>query len=152
MIHITMSSISPYISFPNYRHIVRSNKVMKSGTYSSIEDVVRVLYELHFHARDIRNMYDTFHESSYLRHTLQTVRACILQIESACCTDKIYILENLNTPIVTERVIYIKMYDFGSGKRRRCTLATAIYTFLTLFSMTGIAICLYTIQTMITSS
>jgi hypothetical protein len=147
-----MYSISSFISFPNYRPLVRSNQVVKYGNYFSVEDIINHLYILHFHSHHIREVYTIFQESSILRDTLRTVRACIIQIQPVCCTiDKIHVLENKNPSVISERVIYIKMYDFTGGKRRRCTFTLLLYLFVIIFTILCIVICLYSIRKMISS-
>ncbi len=145
-----MSSISSFISFPNYRPLVRSNRVVKSGTYFSIEDIINQLYKSNFHSHHIREVYATFQESVSLRDTLRTVRACIIQVEPVCCTiDKIHVIENTNISVISERVIFIKMYDFAGGKRRQCPSVAMVYLFLTLITVSCICICLSSIRNMI---
>jgi hypothetical protein len=99
-------------------------------------------------------MYSGFHESNYLIETLQNVRACIIQIEPAYCNvDKTCVLENKMIPI-SERVMYIRMYDYTGGKRTKCNqIYFAFFMFiLGLFAITGIALSLYSMFDMITSS
>ncbi len=142
-----MSSILSFMSFPNYRPLVRSNQVVKSGIYFSIEDIISQLYKLNFHSHHIREVYTTFQESVALRDTLRTVRACVIQIEPVCCSiDKIHVIENKNASVLTERVIFIKMYDYTGGKRKRCTSTLMVYLCLILFSITGICICLNSLR------
>lgn len=144
-----MSSISSFISFPNYRLVVRSNQVVNYGNYSSIEDIINHLYKLNFHSHHIREVYNTFRNSISLQQTLRSVRACIIQCEHVCCTiDKIHVLENRNTSVITERVMYIKMYEYTGGKRRKCTPIMLVYLGLVLFACFGIAVCVWAIRTM----
>jgi hypothetical protein len=137
-----MSSILSFLSFPNYRPLVQSNRVVKSGTYTTIEDIIRHLCTLHFQIHSIRELYTAFQESPMLRDTLRTVRACVIQVEPVCCTiDKLHVLENKNKSVVSERVIYIQMYNFTGGHRRQCNSAFFLYVFLSVFAIVGICIC-----------
>jgi hypothetical protein len=133
-----------FLSFPNYNPTLRTNKIIRRGFYSTLEDVIRTLYNLNFLDRHIRDVYSTFHEHAYLTHSLKTVRAVIIQIEPVCCSiDKIYVLENTAVPI-SERVMYIRMHEFAGGARRRCSdiQNAALCAMLGLFAIIGLVIAL----------
>jgi hypothetical protein len=127
---------------------------MRRGFYSTVEDVIRTLYNLNFLDRHIHEVYSAFHERVYLMHTLKTVRAVIIQIEPVCCSiDKIYVLENTAVPL-SERVMYIRMHEFSGGARRRCNdiQNTAFCAILGLFAIIGLVIALKALLDMITTS
>lgn len=147
-------SFPTFLSFPNYTPTLRSSKIIRRGNYVRLEDVIRSLYELNFHDHHIREVYAAFHESGYLMHTLQSVRAVVIQIEPICCTmDKIHVLDN-SAVARSERVMYIRMHDFVGGERRRCNdiQNAALLTLLGLFAILGIILSLRSMFEMIISS
>lgn len=135
-------SFHKFLSYPNYNPTLRSNKIVFRGRYTTLEDIIRNLYRLNFQEQHIREVYSAFHESGYLIHTLQTVRAIIIQTEPVCCGfDKIHVLDNTGVPL-SERVLYIRMHDYAGGKLRRCheIQKASLYWLLGLFAITGIVI------------
>jgi hypothetical protein len=124
------------------------------GRYTTLEDIIQNLYRLNFQDQHIREVYSAFHESRYLVHTLQTVRAVIIQKEPVCCGfDKIHVLDNTAVPL-SERVLYIRMHDYAGGKLRRChdIQKVSLYVLLGLIAFTGLIISLRALFGMTTSS
>jgi hypothetical protein len=110
-----------FVSFPNYQKIMRSNKIAFRGPYISLEDIIQNLYYLNFQDKHIREVYSAFHGSVLLINVLQTIRAVIIQTEPVCSgVDKILVLDNKSSVPLSERVLYIRMYDFADGKLRKC--------------------------------
>lgn len=141
-----------FLSFPNYQSTLRLNKVVSRGHYTSLEDVIRNLYNLNFQDQHIRQVHSAFHESVCLMHTLQTVRAVIIQIEPAVCGfDKIHVLDNTSVPL-SERVLYIRMHDYVGGKLRErcfCFQPAVLFSLLVVFVIIGIIISLRSMVEMI---
>jgi hypothetical protein len=150
-----MSSFQNFISFPNYTPTLRTNKVIVRNNYARVEDVIRTLYELHYNDKHIREVYAAFHESGYLIDTLMNVRACVIQLEPICCScDKIHVLENTTLTVRSERVMYIRMYEFTGGTQRRCKdIQNAMFcVFLGLFAIVGLVVSLREIGELVISS
>ena len=148
-------SFHNFLSYPNYNPTLRSNKVVFHGRYTTLEDIIRNLYRLNFQDHHIREVYSAFHESRYLFHALQTVRAVIIQTEPICCGfDKIHVLDSTAVPL-SERVLYIRMHDYAGGNlKRRCRdiQKISLYVLLGLFAITGMVIGLRGSYEMVTSS
>lgn len=150
-----MSSFQYFISFPNYTPTLRTSNIITRSHYKRVEDVIRTLYELHYNDKHIREVYTAFHESGYLIDTLMNVRACVLQLEPICCgSDKICLLENASLTVRSERVMYIRMYEFTGGTQRRCRdIQNAMFcVFLGLFAIVGLVVSLREVGELFISS
>ena len=138
-----MTSFHNFVSFPNYKPTLRINKVISQQNYTRVEDIIRILYDLHYNDKHIREVYAAFHESGHFIDTLMNVRACVIQLEPICCGfDKICILENTTMTVRSERVMYIRMYEFTGGTKRRCNYIqnSMFCVLLGLFAIIGLAI------------
>lgn len=148
---MTTATVEQYISYPNYNTIVRSCTLMYHATYSTLEDIIRVLYGFEYNPQNIRELYAIFHESGYMMDTLKNVRAVVLQIHSDGVRDSICVLDNSeNNRRRSERVIYIKMYDFEKYTRKNNIVYAILYIVLGLFAITGIYVSLKTISLLLT--
>jgi hypothetical protein len=150
-----MTSFQDFVSFPNYKPTLRINKVIFQYNYTRVEDVIRTLYALHYNDKHIRKVYSAFHESGHLIDTLMNVRACVIQLEPICCGfDKICILENTTMTVRSERVMYIRMYEFTGGTKRRCNdIQNAMFcVLLGLFAIVGLVLSIRETIDMVISS
>ncbi len=132
------------ISFPNFRTVVRANRVVFTGAYSTLEDIISHLYKQKFLNHHILLVYNTIRESHQLLYSLQSVRSVIVQMEPECCSrHSVHVLENTGMMPRSERVMYIRMNDYSGGRRvdmAACGPHTLIWLLLGLFAVLGIAI------------
>lgn len=145
-----MSDFLHFVSFPNYKPTLHTHNISIRNYYTCLEDVIRILYELRYDDKHIREVYAAFHESGYLNDTLLNVRACIIQLKP----NKICLLENTTATVRSERVMFIRMYEFTGGAQQRCnTIQNAIvYIVLGLFAIVGLNISLSKLFEMFISS